>query len=72
MSLRDLYLDGFANVFTHGTEIDNAGKPGELDELQKSSNDKWSRVKSYLDDNRLLKGNIDKCEFMLPGADQAV
>ncbi len=54
-------------LFADDTEMDNATKPEEFDELQKSIN---ACLKTYFDDNR-LRVNVDKCEFVLLGTYQA-
>ncbi len=59
------------SLFADDTEIDNAKNLEEFDELQKSINDDLSCLKTYFDDNR-LSVNVDKCEFMLLGAYQAL
>ncbi len=57
------------SIFVDDTEMDNATKTEEFNELQKSIND-LSCLKTYVDDNK-LSVNVDKCKCMLRGTYQA-
>jgi len=60
-----------ANMFADDTEIEDACTPDNHLDLEKNINEDLTRLKSYLDTNR-LSINVTKCEYMQIGTYQAL
>ncbi len=58
-------------MFADDTEIEDTGKPEDHSTLENNINNDNSRLKSYVDTNR-LSINVTKCEFMQIGTYQSI